>query len=103
MGWSGPPFRWDAARRALLRAELDAAFFHLYGLCRDDADYVLDTFPIVRKHDEKEHGEFRTKRLVLEAYDALAEAARTGRAYVSRLTPPPADPQVAHPAREGAV
>jgi hypothetical protein len=25
-----PPFRWDEDRRFLLRAELDAAFFHLY-------------------------------------------------------------------------
>lgn len=29
-GWSGPPFRWDEERRFTLRAELDAAFFHLY-------------------------------------------------------------------------
>lgn len=29
-GWNGPPFRWDEERRFMLRAELDAAFFHLY-------------------------------------------------------------------------
>jgi hypothetical protein len=27
---SPPPFRWNEDRRFLLRAELDAAFFHLY-------------------------------------------------------------------------
>jgi hypothetical protein len=97
VGYDGPPFRWDPARRELLRAELDAAFFHLYGLSRDDTDYVMDTFPIVRKNDEKAHGEFRTKRLILEVYDSLAEATRTGRPYASRLDPPPADPRVAHP------
>ncbi|MCB0993048.1 MAG: hypothetical protein KDB16_18870, partial [Acidimicrobiales bacterium] len=36
LGYNGPPFRWDPARRELLRAELDAAFFHLYGIERDD-------------------------------------------------------------------
>ena len=105
VGYDGPPFRWDPERRALLRAELDAAFFHLYGLSRDDTDYILDTFPIVRKNDEKKYGEYRTKRLILEIYDAMAEAARTGVPYPTRLDPPPADPRVAHPPRpagEGA-
>ena len=97
MGYNGPPFRWDPARRALLRAELDAAFFLLYGIARDDVDYIMETFPIVKKNDEKAHGEYRTKRLILEIYDELAIAARTGRPYVSRLDPPPADPRVAHP------
>ena len=78
VGYDGPPFRWDPERRFLLRCELDAAFFHLYGLSRDDTDYVMDTFPIVRKNDEKAHGEYRTKRVILEIYDAMAEAARTG-------------------------
>jgi hypothetical protein len=99
VGYDGPPFRWDPARRFLLRAELDAAFFHLYGLSRDDTDYILDTFPIVRKHDEKAHGEYRTKRVILEVYDAMAEATRSGTPYVTRLDPPPADPRVAHPPR----
>ena len=96
VGCEGPPFRWDPARRALLRAELDAAFFHLYGIARDDVDYIMETFPVVKGHDEKAHGEYRTKRLILEIYDELAVAARTGRPYVSRLDPPPADPRVAH-------
>ena len=98
VGYEGPPFRWDPARRFLLRCELDAAFFHLYGLSRGDTDYVMDTFPIVRKNDEKAHGEYRTKRVILEIYDAMAEAARTGKPYQTRLDPPPADPRVAHPA-----
>lgn len=99
VGYDGPPFRWDPARRFLLRCELDAAFFHLYGLSRDDAAYILDTFPVVKKNDEKAHGEFRTRRVILEIFDALADAVRTGKPYVSRLDPPPADPRVAHPAR----
>jgi len=30
-----PPFLWDQQRRFVMRAELDAAFFHLYGIDRD--------------------------------------------------------------------
>ncbi|HLS80620.1 MAG TPA: hypothetical protein VK025_04375 [Steroidobacter sp.] len=84
----GAPFRWNPERRALLRAELDAAFFHLYGLSRDDTAYVMDTFPIVKRKDEATHGEYRTRRLILEVYDALAEAMRTGTSYQTRLAPP---------------
>jgi len=97
LGYDGPPFRWDPERRFLLRCELDAAFFHLYDLSRDDTDYVMDTFPIVRKNDEKAHGEYRTKRVILEIYDAMGEATRTGKPYQTYLDPPPADPRVAHP------
>ncbi|HWA72809.1 MAG TPA: N-6 DNA methylase [Polyangiaceae bacterium] len=101
VGSAGPPFRWDPERRFLLRCELEAAFFHLYGLARDDVSYVMETFPIVRKNDEKAHGEYRTKRVILEIYDAMAEAARTDEPYQTLLDPPPADPRVAHPSREG--
>jgi hypothetical protein len=55
---------WDSDRRFILRAELDAAFFHLYGISRDDAAYIMDTFHIVRGSDEKAHGEYRTKNVI---------------------------------------
>ncbi|MFN0029918.1 MAG: Eco57I restriction-modification methylase domain-containing protein [Acidimicrobiales bacterium] len=83
------PFRYIPDRRRFLRAELDACFFHLYGLSREDTAYVLDTFPIVRRKDEAAFGEYRTKRLILEAYDAMAEAIASGAPYVSPLDPPP--------------
>ena len=35
---------WKEAERAEIRAELDAAYFHLYGISRDDAEYILSTF-----------------------------------------------------------
>jgi hypothetical protein len=57
----------------------------------------MDSFPITRKADEKMYGEYRTKRVILEIYDEVAEAVRTGRPYETRLDPPPADPRVAHP------
>ncbi|MCB0251703.1 MAG: hypothetical protein KDI07_24255, partial [Anaerolineae bacterium] len=59
-GYAGPPFRWDDARRFLLRCELDAAYFHLYGIARDDVEYIMETFPIVKRKDVATHGEFRT-------------------------------------------
>jgi hypothetical protein len=98
-GWSGPPFRWDEERRFQLRCELDAAFFHLYGLNRDDTAYILDTFPIVKRKDEEKHGHYRTKDRILALYDALAECQRTGQPFVSSLIPPPADPRCCHPPR----
>jgi hypothetical protein len=98
-GYDGPPFRWDEARRFLIRCELDALYFHLYGIERDDVDYIMETFPIVKRKDEARYGEYRTKRVILEIYDAMGEAKRTGQPYQTRLAPPAAHPSVAHPPR----
>jgi N-6 DNA Methylase len=100
LGWTGQPFAWDPARRHYLRAELDAAFFKLYGLSREEVAQVMDSFWIVRDRDEKEFGSYRTKDLILHAYDAIAEAT-PDRPFVSRLEPPPGDPHAAHPPRPG--
>jgi hypothetical protein len=60
----------------------------------------MDTFPIVRRKDEEKYnGDYRTKRVILEIYDALQDSIRTGQPYQTRLDPPPADPRVAHPPR----
>jgi len=101
VGYNGPPFRWDEDRRFLLRAELDALYFHLYGIVRDDVEYIMETFPIVKRRDVARHGEYRTKRVILEVYDALADAEQTGIVYQTRLDPPPADLRAAHPQRDG--
>jgi hypothetical protein len=92
-GYDGPPFRWDEERRFLIRCELDAAYFHLYGISRDDVDYILETFPIVKRKDEQHHGEFRTKRVILEIFDAMADSISTGNPYQTRLDPPPGPPK----------
>lgn len=68
-GYEGPPFLWNPERRAELKAELDAAFFHLYGIYRPDVEYIMDQFPIVRKQDEKLFGCYRTKLDILSYYD----------------------------------
>ena len=72
LGYDGPPFIWDEEERRHLRARLDALYFHLYGLSREDAGYVLDTFPIVRRQDEAEFGSYRTRDLILAYINALA-------------------------------
>ncbi len=80
---------WDAERRFWLRAELDAFFFHKYGVTRDDAAYIMDTFPIVKRHDEEAFGCYRTKDAILEIYDDLEPFLADPSGYVSRLDPPP--------------
>jgi hypothetical protein len=112
VGYDGPPLIWDEERRFLMRCELDALYFHLYQIQRDDVDYIMETFPIVKRKDEAAHGEYLTKRIILEMYDQMAalpvmhvpapknEAATYAVPDVSQwatwLNPPPADPSVAH-------
>ena len=72
LGYDGPPFDWDEEERRHLRARLDALYFLLYGLTREDAEYVLGTFPIVRKEDEAAFGHYRTRDLILAYMNALS-------------------------------
>ncbi|WP_375271350.1 Eco57I restriction-modification methylase domain-containing protein [Sphingomonas sp.] len=89
VGYDGAPFAWDEDRRATLRAELDAWYALAYGLTRDELRYVLDpkdvmgadypseTFRVLQKNEMARYGEYRTRRLVLAAYDAqIAAGAR---------------------------
>ena len=91
VGFDTSPFRWDPERRFVIRCELDAAFFHLYGIERDDADYIMEQFPIVRRHDEKAYGSYRTKDTILRYYDRMKEAMDGGAGFESELEPPPGD------------
>ena len=90
LGYQGPPFIWDEEERRHLRARLDALYFHLYGLSRDDAGYILSTFPIVRAQDEKEFGAYRTPR----PHPRLHERPRRrgyGHSRVDYAVTPPTD------------
>lgn len=77
LGFQGPPFSWNEERRHCLRCELDAIFTHMYGLGRSDLEWILDatppgsSFPSLKKSELKEFGEYRTKRLVLRAFNSL--------------------------------
>ena len=72
LGYDGEPFTWDVEERRHLRARLDALYFHLYGLNREDAEYILETFPIVRRQDVAEFGKYRTREMVLAYMNALS-------------------------------
>lgn len=102
------PYGWMPERRAELRAELDAYYAHFYGLTRDELRYILDpadapfgpggallgpdypseTFRGLKKNEEKAFGEYRTRRLVLEAWDSLA---------ISNISPQPVVDDVSLP------
>ena len=103
LGYGGAPFRWDAVRRLELFCELDATYAHLYGLDRNDVEFIMESFPKVRSGDEKAHGYYRTKDTILDIYDEMAEAKvriaaattdaeRRAAAYKPRLDPPPGPP-----------
>lgn len=74
---------WGVTPRDRIRAEIDSALFHLYEVERDDVDYIMEAFPIAKRKDIAAHGEYRTKRLILETYDAMTQAIQTGVPYES--------------------
>jgi hypothetical protein len=55
-GFEPGVWKWKEDERAKLRAELDAAYFHLYGLSRDDVSYILGTFQGIKKEDDSHGG-----------------------------------------------
>ena len=73
----------DKVRRAQVCAELDTYYARLYGLTRDELRYILDlkevhgedfpgeTFRVLKEKEVRLYGEYRTRRLVLEAWDKL--------------------------------
>lgn len=83
LGYKGEPFLWDEEQRARHRAELDAWYARAYGLTRDELRYVLEpadtmgrdypseTFRVLKEKECRQHGCYRTRKLVLEAWDRL--------------------------------
>jgi hypothetical protein len=89
----------NPSERERLRAEIDARVaLDVFHLTREEVVTILDSFDVLSRSEQREHGEYRTKRLILEIYDELAEAIATGLPYQTRLDPPPADPRGAHTA-----
>jgi len=76
-GYAGDPFVWNDESRMQLRCELDAAFFHLYGINEADAEYIMETFPIVKARDIEAHGTYRTKDTILRLYREFARSPLT--------------------------
>jgi len=83
LGYTNTPFTWNPERRARIRAELDAYYARLCGLDRDELSYILDpadvmggdypseSFRVLKNNEIRQYGEYRTRRLVLEAWDVL--------------------------------
>jgi type I restriction-modification system DNA methylase subunit len=114
IGYNADPFCWDEDRRAILRAELDAYYAALYSLNRDELRYILDpqdvygpdfpgeTFRVLKEKEIRQYGEYRTRRLVLEAWDRLEASGELPKpAYenqepiqpISQSTSQPAQPE----------
>ena len=87
----GTPFIWDEDRRFIIKCELDALFFFMYGLNEDEINYVMDTFPIVKRNDIEKHGIYRTKEAIFEIYSKIKIAINTGQNYQTILDPPPGE------------
>ncbi len=66
-----PPIVWDTTDRLHRQCRLDALFFNLYGINRDDAAYILDQFPIVARQDQAAHDKYLTKELILAYMNAV--------------------------------
>ena len=56
----------------------------------------METFPIVKRKDEEQYGEYRTKLQILDIYDRMQHAIDTGELYQTLLDPPPGLPDDEH-------
>ena len=66
-----------------MRAALDAFYARAYGLTRDELRYILDptdvkgpnypseTFRVLQEKEIRQYGEYRTRLLVLAAWDRM--------------------------------
>lgn len=82
LGFYGNPFEFNEEERTRIQAELDAYFAKLYGLSREELQFILDpesikpgypseTFAVLKRSENRLYDEYRTQRLVLEAWDKL--------------------------------
>lgn len=92
-GYWRPARKADGCPRDETPQELAEVASH-FPTPREAVAYIMDTFPIVRRKDEEKYnGDYRTKRVILENYDAMQEAVRTGNPFQTRLDPPPGPPR----------
>lgn len=67
--------KWDPSERAQLQAELDAAFFLLYGINREDTQYILSTFRHAGDQGPGMFDTLDTPSRILATYDTLSKAS----------------------------
>ncbi len=68
-----PVHKWKEPERQELMAELDAAYFILYGIKRDDAIYILSTFQGLTDGGRIAVEDAPTVQRILEHYDRLSK------------------------------
>ena len=71
--------KWDEAERTDLMAQLDAAYFHLYSINRDDAQYILSTFKGIHDESPLTPGRISIAENVLRIFDELESVIGSGR------------------------
>lgn len=83
LNYHARPFVFDLDQRCRIRAELDAYYAKLYKLKKGDLSFILDpastlgaqypseTFRVLIENEMAAFGEYRTSRLVLDAWDRL--------------------------------
>jgi hypothetical protein len=72
LDYGGRRSKWDEAERAELMAELDAAFFHLYGIARDDVEYILSTFKGIHERQTLLPGGCSTAQRIVQRYAEMS-------------------------------
>jgi len=70
-GMDPPVHKWNERERAELMAELDAAYFLLYGIDREDVEYILSTFAGAGKTQEGLFDSLTVAQRILAAYEGL--------------------------------
>lgn len=66
LGYQSEPFVWNSEERRQLRAELDALYFSLYQLREDQIFHIMESFPIIKRIEVKQHGYYRYCNEVIE-------------------------------------
>lgn len=100
-GFDYSPFCWSSERRFMIQCELDAAFFHLYNIKRDDVGYIMSRFPILQRREEENYGTYRTKELVTQIYEKMEKAIKHEKMYESIVVPKPGDIECTHKMKKG--
>lgn len=62
----------DSSRRAEAQAKIDALVAkYLFNLERSQLEHIMTTFPTLSRNEHKRYGEYRTRRLVLNAFEEV--------------------------------
>ena len=69
LGFNGEPFIYNSQERHLIKCELDVIIAHLYDISKDELDYMLNSFPILRSKEIIIYNKFLSKETILGLYD----------------------------------